>query len=274
MSFPSPPVLLKQAKSDKTGVLVNWIAPANCRIETYTVSYKAESWWQAATATVPHELSEFLISEIPANEKITVWVYSTNEFGSSPWSDPAEFISSRDCGLASSTPDITKEVAISRKQLFDVLYTPEFDKFAVDAGLVSNIDILSIETKGNKVHKLTRVTPPIPESIRSMIQNYMGEQIMTYDDESVKHLETFEIEFKIKNVPLVDKYVETAQGRMTLIEVDDTHCRLEGHFDLRINYPVIGYYVAQVIRSQVVHDLTNWPDVALRFLRERQGLHI
>ena len=95
--------------------------------------------------------------------------------------------------------------------------------------------------------------------------------MLTYDELSVKSTDKYEIKFRIKNVPLVDEYIDQAEGKLTLVEVSDNSCRLEGFFDLRISYPVVGYYVAQVIRNQVVKDLSAWPEWGVKFLNKRDG---
>lgn len=272
METPLPPVLKKDAICDKNGILIQWIAPSSSRIDSYTVSWKAESWWQSAQAIVPNLITEFLITAVPANEKVSVWIYSSNEYASSSWSDAVEFVTSRDCGKLSIDPDIVCEVPVSAKALFDVMYTKEFDQYAIEAGLVSNVEHLVFEEAGDHIKKIVRVTPPIPEALRSITTSYFGDQAFTYDEHSKKYLDRFEIEFEIKNVPIVNHYIETSKGRLKLIEVDANRCRLEGFFDLRVNYPVIGYYVAQVIRAQVVRELTEWPEIGVRFLKEKKGL--
>jgi hypothetical protein len=272
MSIPSAPVLLKEAKCDKTGVLVSWIAPSNAKIDNFTVSWKAESWWQSAQAVVHHQMTEFLISEIPPNEKISVWVFATNELGSSTWSDRADFVSSRDCGQTSTAPDIlSEEVDVSADDIFKVAYTKDFDQYFASIGLVSSVEVLSYEDSGTEVKKLARVTPPIPASIRSLAQSYLGDTIVTYDEVSIKSFATREITFKIENIPVVGQYVEVASGKLCFIDVGPNRCRLEGYFDLRINYPVLGYYVAQVIRSQVIKDMTEWPKIAAEYVKKQKA---
>jgi hypothetical protein len=273
-SVPIAPVLRKDAVCDKNGILVSWISPSNCKIDSFTVSWKAASWWQAAQAILPAQLKEFLISDIPANEKVSVWVYSSNEFASSSWSEAVEFVSSRDCGGVSIAPDIVRDVPVSAKVLYSVMYTKEFDEYVIEAGLVNNVEHLKYEEKEGQLNKIVRVTPPIPPSLLAMSQSTLGSQAFTYEEHSVKHLDRFEIDFEIKNMPIVGHYVETSKGKLRLIEVDESSCRLEGFFDLRINYPVIGFYVAQVIRSQVVTELTEWPIIGVKFLKEKKGLAI
>lgn len=272
METPLPPVLMKDAKCDKSGILISWIAPSSGKIDSYTISWKAESWWQSAQAIVPTLINEFLISDIPANEKITVWMFSSNEYASSAWSDSVVFLSSRDCGKQSVEPDITREVAVSAKTLYDVMYTKEFDQYAIEAGMFANVEHLVFDDTGGHIKKVVRVTPPIPEALRNITASYYGDQLFTYEEHSIKHLNRYEIEFEVKNVPVVGQYIETSKGRLVVVEIDANRCRLEGYFDLRVNYPVIGYYVAQVIRAQVVKELTDWPEMGLRFLKERKGL--
>eukprot|EP00299_Pterocystis_sp_00344_P004040 c1485_g1_i1.p1 GENE.c1485_g1_i1~~c1485_g1_i1.p1 ORF type:complete len:284 (+),score=29.66 c1485_g1_i1:35-853(+) len=268
MSFPSAPVLLKTATCDRTGILVSWIAPENCGITNFTLSWKAESWWQSASATLPPEMREFLISEIPANEKISVWMYSTNDYGSSPWSDAVDFVSSRDCGAASSADlaDVSKIVDLEAHRFFDLIYTESFDKFIIEKGYLAHVEKISYEEKDNKIYKRVRVSPAIPVAIRNMAHNYMGGVTVTYEDVSVKHLDSLMIEFKIENVPVVGQYADTAKGKIVVVPVDDGHCKLEIYFDLRISYPVIGYYIAQVIRSQVLHDIGAWPELVMEYV--------
>lgn len=273
MSFPVAPVLLKTATCDRSGVLVNWVAPENCDVTNFTLSWKAESWWQSASANLPKEMREFLISDVPPNEKISVWIYSTNDYGSSPWSDAVEFISSRDCGLApaSSTADVIKPVNLNARQFFDVIYTEPFDNYIIAKGHLANVERLSYEEKDNKIYKRMRVTPPIPLAVRSLISNALGGITPTYDDVSIKHLDKLEIEFKIENVPVVGQYATACGGKLVVIPVDDTHCTLEVSFDLRINYPVVGYYVAQVIRNQVLNDIGSWSEMVGDFLALQQS---
>jgi hypothetical protein len=250
--------------------LISFIVPASGKVNTHTVSWKAESWWQAASATIPGELQQFLIQDIPPNEKITVWVYSTNDAGSSTWSDPVDFVSSRDCGQQGAlAPDIIKEVPISAKMLYDLLYTRELDAYNAKCGLISNIEVLEFIEDDTKIIKKVRVTPPIPEAIRSMAASYLGPTIVTYDEVSVKHKTSYQIDFRIENVPVVGQYAETCEGKFHVVELGENRCRFEGYFDLRINYPVIGYYVAQVIRNQAIKDLTNVPELAVRLLQEK-----
>jgi hypothetical protein len=268
MSFPNPPVLLKTAKCDRTGVLVSWIAPENGDVTNFTLSWKAASWWQSASATLPPEMREFLISDIPANEKLSVWMFSTNDYGSSSWSDAVEFVSSRDCGASGSTnlADVTKDVAMGARQFFDIIYTEAFDNYIIEKGILAKVERVSFEEKDNQIHKRLRVTPPIPLAIRSMLYNYMGGVTVTYDDVSVKHLDKFEVEFKIENVPVVGQFAEACHGKLVVVPVSDNQCKLEIYFDLRINYPVIGFYVAQTIRNQVTNDIGSWPQMAVEFV--------
>eukprot|EP00298_Acanthocystis_sp_HF-20_P003170 c13539_g1_i1.p1 GENE.c13539_g1_i1~~c13539_g1_i1.p1 ORF type:complete len:281 (+),score=107.12 c13539_g1_i1:29-844(+) len=265
MSYPTAPVLLKDATIDQYGILVSWIPPANCEIDTYTVSWKADAWWTAAQATVPSTMTEYLISDLPPNSKINVYIYSTNSYGSSSWSDTVEFISSRD---ETALPDILSESDLSADVLFKVMYTPECDKFALDAGLLSNIEQISLEEKDGCLHKTIRVTPPVPERIKGLLQSYIGSQVITYEEVSIKNPETKKITFKIQNIPYVGSYVEIAEGTLNVIEVGPNKSRIEGHFDLRINYPVVGYYLAQVIRSQVISGLSKVPTFAKKYVDE------
>jgi hypothetical protein len=273
-SVPTAPVLRKDAVCDKNGILISWISPSNCKIDSFTVSWKAASWWQSAQAILPAQLKEFLISDIPPNEKVSVWVYSSNEYASSSWSEAVDFVSSRDCGNTTVEPDIVREVPVNAKVLYDVMYTKEFDEYVIEAGLVNNVEHLKYDEKEGQLNKIVRVTPPIPPSLLAMSQTTLGSQAFTYEEHSTKYLDRFEIDFEIKNMPIVGQYVETSKGKLRLVAIDDTKCRLEGFFDLRINYPVIGFYVAQVIRSQVVSELTEWPIVGVKFLTEKKGMKI
>eukprot|EP00301_Raphidiophrys_heterophryoidea_P019298 c4257_g1_i1.p1 GENE.c4257_g1_i1~~c4257_g1_i1.p1 ORF type:complete len:301 (+),score=64.45 c4257_g1_i1:69-905(+) len=272
MSVPRAPVVRRDAVCDRNGILLSFIMPGSEPVTTHTVSWKAESWWQSASATFPGGLTEFLIQDVPPNEKVSVWVFSTNEFGSSQWSDPIEFISSRDCGQAGeAAPDISKEVPVSAKLLYDLLYTRELDAFNAEKGLVSSVEVLQFDDLPDKVFKRARVTPPIPESLRTAAASYMGPTILTYDEVSVKHKDKYQIDFRIENVPIVGHFADTCEGKFTVVEVSENRCRFEGYFDLRINYPVIGYYIAQVIRNQAIRDLSKCPDLVVEIL-QRKGL--
>jgi len=271
MSVPRAPILKRDAICDRNGILVAFIVPTG-HVTSHTVSWKAESWWQSASATVPGELTEFLIQDIPPNERLSVWVFSTNEAGSSAWSEPVDFVSSRDCGQAGdASPDIVKEVPVSAAVLYDLLYTKELDDYNAEKGLVTSVEVLQFDDLPDKVFKRVRVTPPIPEALRTATATYMGPTVLTYDEVSVKHKDKYQIDFRIENVPIVGQYADTAEGKFTVVEVSENRCRFEGFFDLRINYPVVGYYVAQVIRNQAVRDLTKMPDLAVEILR-RKGL--
>merc|ERR1711862_1040810 len=89
MSVPMPPVLKKEVQADRAGVLISWINPAAGNIDTYTISFKAESWWTAQTVEVPGQMTEYMIqgSDLPPNSKLAISMYSTNSSGSSGWSN-------------------------------------------------------------------------------------------------------------------------------------------------------------------------------------------
>lgn len=273
MSFPSAPVLLKETKlNDKNGLMVQWIAPAS-GVDSFTISYKAESWWQAATAEVPGTLSEFILTEVPANEKVTVWVCSNNSHGSSSWSDSVSFVTSRDCGKTSAEPDLIKHINKSAKTIYDLLYTPEMDEYVKSVGMFANVEVKKYEEVDNVMHKTILVTPPIPASIRGLINGYMGENGLTYEEISTKQMnsENMEVTFKVENIPLVDDYFEQGCGKIKIIPVDDNNCILHANVDIRIQAPVVGYYLAQVIRNQILFEIERYPDLAMKYMAIRDG---
>eukprot|EP00300_Choanocystis_sp_HF-7_P021896 c20_g1_i1.p1 GENE.c20_g1_i1~~c20_g1_i1.p1 ORF type:complete len:276 (+),score=48.19 c20_g1_i1:56-883(+) len=273
MSVPPAPVLLKDAKCDRTGLLVSWMIPNNAKCDSHTLSWKAESWWQSSSATVPGLISEFLIQNLPANEKVTVWIFSTNEVGSSSWSAEVQYVTSRDCGMEGPPePDVTSEVVpIPPQRMFDVFYTPELDEYFTKCGIQSNIELLSLEQRGNQIHKHVRVTPPIPEKLKDGFAYYLGENALTYEEHSIKNLDTNEITFEVTNIPVVGKYCEAASGSLQIKDMGNGSSQLLCFITIRINYPVIGYYVAQVIRASVCSGMQSLPRHILDFLQSQEA---
>merc|ERR1712226_234997 len=251
-SKPSAPVMLSDAVCDKNGILVKWIVANNVQIDTHTLSWKAESWWQSSSTTLPPTLDEFQITNIPPNEKVRVWIHSTNAAGSSPYSNEVSFVSSRDCMVKGELePDfMSEEIPLSKELVMKCIYTKEFQDFqnTVGSGVIGKLEVLS---EGDNTI-VTKLTPPIDPKARSAISAVLGDFDLYYEEHAIKKMEETTVTFTIKNFSAFQDYVETAEGEIK-VEGDEKSCKISSNFDFRLkNVPVVGYYISQLVKQSFV----------------------
>jgi len=251
MVKPGPPVLLSEAKIDKDGIRVSWMVGGNVQADTHTVSWKAESWWQASSCTLPAQENEYLIDNIPPNEKIKVYMYTTNKEGSSGYSNEVSFVSSRDCCVkGEAEPDfVSEELPYSADELIKIIYTEDFQEFATKNPKVGTFEVLSHDDK----HMITRITPPVPAKLRSTIEAITGPFELSYEEHAVKDVGEKTVTFEVKNFSCFQEYIDTCGGTTTVIPTGDGTCQTQHNFDFRLKgMPMMGYYISQLIKAQMI----------------------
>lgn len=262
--------MLSDAVCDKNGIKVKWIVANNAQIESHTLSWKAESWWQSSSITLPSTLDEYLITNIPPNEKIKVWIYSTNGAGSSPYSNEVSFVSSRDCMVkGEAEPDfVSEEIPLSKEMVMNMFYTTEFQNFQNDvgSGAIGKLEVLS-ESDDLIV---TKLTPHVGDQARSAISTVFGEFELHYEEHATKHMQDGTATFTVKNFSVFQDYIETAEGEIK-VDGDDKSCKISSNFDFRLkNIPVVGYYISQLVKQSFVDGSSRLSENLIKYHESKQ----
>lgn len=255
MPKPAPPILLKDATLDKKGILVKWMTAGNSNATSHTVSWKAESWWQSVSVTIPATETELQITDLPAGEKVRVWMYSTNDDGAGPYSEEVPFVTTRDCCVKGELEyDFSRNVSVPHAQVLTMLFTMELQTFIMenDDGKVGKIES---RQEGNSI--VTKITPPVPTKLRQALEMIRGEFDMSYEehaDTSTRDQGNFA--FEIKNYSIFGEYVETSKGIWYVLP-DGDNCKIAANFDFRLKNVPGGYYFSQLIKASIAEGVDN-----------------
>jgi len=271
MGKPPAPVLLAEAVCDQRGIEVKWMVAGNADVDSHTVTWKAESWWKAASATIPGPERAYQIINIPPNEKVSVWVYSTNSEGSSSYSNTVGYVSTRDCCMKEeAAPDfVSKEIQMFPDEIFRSMYTPEFQEFVNSRGKMGKFEVLENDDAAGTI--VTRITPYIDPKIRSSVEGLLGKCDLSYEEHISKDFDKKMFSFEVKNFSMFSEYIETANGEITVSGINEGTSQVSTNINFRLkDVPVFGYYISQLIRRSFEDGSAHLAE-NIKLYKEKQG---